>query len=94
MNKQTKTFLGIAALAAIGYYIWKQSQKSKGTMASKPGEEKKGFMNVAGGPGMMLPKGSSPVLLQSSPGVCGWYYEDPQSPGNYIFIAPGRCPKA
>lgn len=93
MNKQTKTLLGLAALAAVGYFIWKQSRKAKSGAASKPGEEKKGFMNVAGG-GVMLPKGATPVLLQSSPGVCGWYYEDPQSPGNFIFIGPGRCPKA
>jgi hypothetical protein len=30
MTKQTKMWLGIGAVALVGYYIWKQSQKPKG----------------------------------------------------------------
>jgi hypothetical protein len=35
MTKQTKMYLAIGAIALVGYYIWKQSQKPKGDTTKK-----------------------------------------------------------
>jgi hypothetical protein len=34
MNKQTKTLLGVAVVAGLGYYFWKQSQQQPKSFAN------------------------------------------------------------
>jgi hypothetical protein len=45
MNKQTKTIIGLAAVAGIGYYIYTQNKK-KNPFANALGKEKVCYTNI------------------------------------------------
>jgi hypothetical protein len=90
MKNKTLIYLAVGAVAY--YFIWKSWKDKQGAKSNTPsGSEPK--LNVAGGPGgVIVPKGKKPELLMSSPGVCGWYYENDE--GDLVWIQSAPCPAA
>ena len=93
MNKTTKYILYAVGVYAIGYLVWKNWKPSQNKATANPNEPKKnavGGMGVGGG--VVIPKGKTPELLQSAPGVCGLYYEGDD--GDLVFIQSAPCPQS
>lgn len=88
MNKNTKNIaIGVLVVIA-GYMIWKNWAKKQSSKATNPNEPKK---NAIGGGGVVIPKGKKVELLQSAPGVCGYYYQGDD--GDLVFVGPAQCPE-
>lgn len=93
MNKTTKTLLYIAGAYVVGYLIWKNMKKNKSKVVPPPpNEQQKNAIGGSGIGGVVVPRGKKLELLQSSPGVCGWYYEDDN--GDLVWVASAQCPQA
>ncbi len=91
MNKTTKYILYAVGIYVVGYYVWKSMKSKNQAPASNPNEPKKNAIGGSGIGGVVIPKGKKVELLQSAPGVCGWYYEGDD--GDLVFVASAPCPQ-
>lgn len=93
MTKTTKYILYAIGVYAIGYYVWKnwKQNQPKTSTPPNPNEPKKNAIGGSGVGGVVIPKGKTLELLQSSSGVCGWYYQNDD--GDMVWVAPAPCPQ-
>jgi len=91
---KNKTLIYIAVGAVAYYFIWKswKNSQSKNTTPPNPNEPKKNAIGGSGIGGVVIPKGKTVELLQSAPGVCGYYYEGDD--GDLVFIQSAPCPQS
>jgi hypothetical protein len=94
MNKTTKYILYAVGVYAIGYLVWKNWKKNQAsnTTTKNPNEPKANAIGGSGIGGVVVPKGKTVELLQSAPGVCGYYYEGDD--GDLVFVGAAPCPQA
>jgi hypothetical protein len=91
MKNKTLIYLAVGAVAY--YFIWKSwKNKQSQTIVKNPNEPTANAVGGSGIGGVVIPKGKTPELLMSSPGVCGWYYENDE--GDLVFIQSAPCPAA
>lgn len=92
MNKTTKYILVAIGMYAVGYMIWKNIKSKNQGAPSNPNEPKKNAIGGGGIGGVVIPKGKTVELLQSAPGVCGYYYQGDD--GDLVFVTSAPCPQA
>jgi hypothetical protein len=92
MTKTTKYILYAVGIYAIGYLVWKNMKPKNQGASSNPNEPKKNAIGGSGIGGVVIPKGKTVELLQSAPGVCGYYYQGDD--GDLVFVTSAPFPQA